>query len=219
MSPSGDGIQFVLIAIVCVGGFVGLAVLAIRSSKKWMAELIGQAAHLGWQKVDDPSRAPAAVIEAARSRRTVLLLHHPQRQVWLCWHRWTETSTSADGRQSSSRTHDLTTYFVAVPGSFPDMSVVRRTKLGGLLKPKRGVGTGDDDFDRRFVVKPSGSPQAARVVTPRMAEALRAGEVPEFSLSSNVLSTSHHTRPDWRELEPRAEQLGRLARLLASQVA
>jgi hypothetical protein len=212
-TPS-DGALFFLLAALCVGGFAVLAFVAIRSSKKWMAELLAQARRLGWQKIDSRAQAPAAVAESARSPRSVLLLYHQERQIWLSWHRWTESTTSSDNRSSSSRTHDLTTYFVALPGPFPDLSVVRRTKVGGFLKARRGLGTGDEDFDRSFAVKPPDSEQAVRAITPRLAHALKANEVPEFSVTSNVLSTVHHSPPDWRRLQPHAEQLGRLVHLL-----
>jgi hypothetical protein len=145
----------------------------------------------------------------------VLLLYHQQQRIWLSWHRWTETSTSSGGRSTSS-THNLTRYFLALPGSFPDMSVVRRTKIGAFFKARRGLGTSDEDFDRRFVIKPTDLPQAARVVTPQLADALKTGELPEFSITQNLLGTSYDTAPDWRELQPRAEQLSRLAHLLMS---
>jgi len=220
MFQLGEGSMSDLIAVACVGGIIALAFLAflaVRSAKKWMAELLEQARRLGWQKVDDPSQAPPVVAEAARSRRSVLLLYHQQRRIWLSWHRWTETSTSGDGRSSSSRTYNLTRYFVALHGPFPDMSVVRRTAIGAFLKARRGVGTGDEEFDRRFAIKPTDSPQAARVVTPPLGHALKTGQVSEFSITSNILGTGDHSQPDWRKLQPHAEQLSHLARLLMSR--
>jgi len=115
-------------AVACLGGFILLAAIAIRSAKKWMAEFLRQAARLGRRQVDDPAGAPAVVVEAARSHRSVLPLYHGERGVWMSWHRWTETSGS-----------NLTRYFVALPGSFPDMSVVRRTRMGALFTA-RGLG-------------------------------------------------------------------------------
>jgi hypothetical protein len=212
MSSLGEGQLFGLIAVACLGGFIILAAIAIRSAKKWMAQFLRQAARLGWRQVDDPAGAPAVVVEAARSHRSVLLLYHHERGAWMSWHRWTETSGSSDNRSTTTR--NLTRYFVALRGWFPDMSVVRRTQMGAFFKARRGLGTGDEDFDRAFVIKPTDSPQAVRVVTPRLAQALKVGEVPEFSITANVVDMSFDSAPDWRELQPRSEQLSRLARLL-----
>jgi hypothetical protein len=212
MSSLGEGQLFGLIAVACLGGFIVLAAIAIRSAKKWMAEFLRQAGRLGWHKVNDPARAPMVVVEAARSRRSMLLLYHRERGVWMSWHRWTETSGSGDSRSTS--THNLTRYFLALPGRLPDMSVVRRTRIGAFFKARRGLGVGDENFDRSFVIKPTNSPQAARLVTPRLAQALTAGQVPEFSITSSVLDVSVNSAPDWRDLQSRAEQVSRLARLL-----
>ena len=219
MPAWSEGALFILIAVACVGGFVAFAVVAVRSSKKWMAQLLEQAGRLGWQKVDDPSVAPPVVAEMARSPRSVLLLYHRERGIWLSWHRWRESSSrpGGDGRSTSTSTYDLTSYLVALNGPFPDMSVIARTKVGGFLKARRGLGTGDQDFDRRFVIKPGDSPQAAQVVTPHLVHALKTGEVPQFSITKGFLGTSDNAALDWRQLQPRADQLSHLARLLMSR--
>src|SRR5215218_7308895 len=112
MFELGEGLMAGLIAAACLGGIVAVVILAVRSANKWLAEFLRQAGRLGWQKVDDPARAPSVVAEAARSRRSVFLLYHEKGRIWLSWHRWTETSTSSGGR-STSQTHNLTRYFVA----------------------------------------------------------------------------------------------------------
>jgi hypothetical protein len=48
MSSLGEGQLFGLAAVTCLGGFMVLVAIAIRSAKKWMAEFLRQARRLGW---------------------------------------------------------------------------------------------------------------------------------------------------------------------------
>ncbi len=218
-----------LCVAAAVVGIVLLIVLGVRSARRERERfqtLCAYAVRQGWLLLDRQATptAPVGLAEAAKSRRSRLLMVRGRAgfPMWLSWHHWQETSStssynSSTGRYESSSTtttHNLTRYFLALAGRHPAMSVQRRTKLGGLLKSRRGLGTGDAEFDRAFLVSPKDSVPATRQLTAPMRQALLAGAVPPWSITDGLLVTAYDDVPTLENLEPRAAAIEWLATLL-----
>lgn len=195
--PVGIG---VVIAAVLASIVVLAIVLSARERRK-LSELLEYADSHGWHAVPDPIGLPPPVAEAALSKRSMLFRRYRTWPLWISWHRWTETSRSSTFNSSTQRwesrttsiTHDLTRYFMVLPGNFPDMVVHRR--------------------DRQLVVKP---PEAMlpEAIPPELRQALLAGTVPPFGIAGNVLTTRYDDRPFPDDLQLRAEEVKRLALML-----
>ena len=202
--------------------FIILGVVSAKAERRRINELLAHAATQGWERTNDVTRMPPAVAEAARSGRSRLFLRHRYSPMWISWHRWTETSSSSSYNSSSGRwessssttTHNLTRYFAALSGYFPDVSVERRTKIGAFLKHRRGVGTGWDVFDRMYVVKPTDDPAAVRVINPRLMQALTAGAAGPFKIAGSVVSLSDGSPIRREDLQRRTDELRRLIALI-----
>jgi hypothetical protein len=200
--------------VIVVSAIIVLAVVGTVQARKRMRELLAYAAANGWSQGEGVAQLPPVVAKVLRSRRSKLALHRQDRPMWMAWHRWSEETHTSTSNTSSSRTYDETHYFLALPRVFPDMSVARRTKVGAFFKPRRGIGTGDDEFDRLFVIKPVESLEAIRTVNSRLMQALRSGTVPPFAITGNVLHTRYDDVPSTANLMPRTGAISGVARLL-----
>jgi hypothetical protein len=215
---ASTGMLVVLGVAAVITLLVVLGVIGSKVARKRRAELLAHASTLGWEPTTDFTQLPPAIAAVARSNRSQLFLRHRTSPMWISWHRWTESSSSynsSSGRwESSSTTHDLTRYFAALPGYFADMTVERRTKIGAFFKPRRGVGTGDDAFDRMFVVKPADDIAVIRQVNARLMGALAAGAVGPFRIDGNIASLADNSWLRREDLRRRTDELRRLASLL-----
>jgi hypothetical protein len=181
--------------------------------RRQMRELREHIAARGWRPVVRDEPMPGPVASAARSRRSRLAVATQEPYpLWLVWHRWTESSGTGDNRTTS--THNLTRYFLLLGAGYQDMEVVKRTALGGLFMPVRGAGTGDADFDKRFLVRGLGEHQAVRLLTPELRAAMLAGEVPAWEVSAGVLISAYSVAPSVATFQPRADTLVALAGML-----
>lgn len=205
------GIFFGVFALIIPLVIVLAVALWVRERRR-QERLYGYALSLGWQPVHRSAPLPPVVAEAAGSRRTRLVLatRLHGRAMWLVWHQWTETV----GDTTSTR--NLTRYFVWLGPSYPEVRLDRRTGLGGLLKPVRGVGTGDAEFDRRFLIRGPGEHAAGRLLSPAVREGMVAGRVPPWQISGGVLIMAHKDTPRVENLQPWADTAGYLAGLLAA---
>lgn len=207
-----------------IAGLILLGVHSARRDRERYQAFLAYAFQQGWLVLDRRAAVPPGVVQAARSRRSKLLMvrQRPGSQLWLSWHRWQETSTSSSynsttgmhDRRSTTTTHNLTRYFLTLAGDHPAMSVRPRTKLGGFLKGRRGMGTGDDTFDRAFLIKPMDSPAAVRELTAAMRRALLARAVPPWSIADGMLITEYSDAPDQQNLAERTAAVERVASLL-----
>jgi hypothetical protein len=164
----------------------------------------------GWHRSLD--RLPASLTAVAKSRRSQLLMW-TQREgytIWLSWHRWQE-STGSDN-MNNSRTRDLTQYFVELPRRYPDASVLPR--IGGFLNPVRGIGTGDADFDRAFVIKPTDNMAAISLVTPQIRAAMRDRRIPPWQIAGDLLILADYRPPSVATLNATVDVAVHTARLL-----
>ncbi|MFD0899044.1 hypothetical protein [Actinomadura sediminis] len=170
------------------------------------------AAEYGWRPAAVDESTPGPVAEAARSRvaRLAITTEQPY-ALWLVWHRWSESSAGND----TSSVRDLTRYFLLLDPGFPDVDVVRRTRLGGAFMPVRGAGTGDAAFDKRFLVRGPGEREVSRLLTDELREAMLADRVPAWEISGDVLITTYADAPTTATLQPRADTITDLARTLA----
>jgi hypothetical protein len=182
-----------------------VVVVVARRERGRVAELHGYAAQSGWQPITGP--APEPVARDARSRRCKLALggqrgpHH----LWVVWHQWTESSGS--GQTYSSRRRNRTRYYLWLGPHYPDVSLRRRTGIGAFFKPVRGVGTGDAVFDKAFLVRPGGSDEPLRLLTPPLREAMLAGRLPIWAITGGVLITAYDDVPRIENLQPRADAI------------
>lgn len=205
---------FIALATLTGVVIVGSAVRGRRRTKQFRAH----AAACGWRPLTADQPVPGPVASAARSRRTKLAFAAEREYpLWLVWHHWIETSGTGDSR--STKTHDLTSYFLPLGPGFQDVEVVGRTALGGFFKPVRGAGTGDPAFDKRFLVRGLGEQQAVRLLTPELRAAMVAGEVPAWTVRARVLISSYSSPPSAETLEPRADALIAVARMLTAPTA
>lgn len=187
-----------------------MIVLAAKRQRRRLEEFNRHAAQCGWYPVT--SAVPGLVGTAARSRRARLVLGTRQGfELWLVWHRWRESNGE------SSTTHDLTRYFLWLGPPYPTLRLERRTSIGGFLKPVRGVGTGDAEFDKRFMVRSTTQHEALRLVTPAIRQAMLAGNLPEWAITDGVLFISYHDEPFAETLQPRTDTIIQLARTLTAE--
>lgn len=204
---------FGLMALVVAGIVWGV----LRNSRRIKA-LHAHAAQCGWWPITADQPMPGPVAHAARSRRTRLAVATTRGQpMWLIWHRWTESSGVGDDRTSS--THDLTRYFLLLGPGYEDVEVIKRTAIGGLFMPVRGVGTGDAEFDKRFLIRGPGEHQAVGLLTPPIRAAMLAGHAPAWAVSAGVLISAYSVPPSVETLEPRANALVVLSRMLTGPTA
>lgn len=215
--PVGTGI--VIAAVFAV--IVTLALTLSARERRHLNELLEYAARQDWYPVSDPSGLPPIVADALLSKRSRLFRRLDTMPLWISWHQWTEISrggvyngsTQRWENRTRSATHDLTRYFVALHGTFPDMAIERR------LRPDP---SGAGPFERRFLVK-LGDVKPADVkpgdeapahVPQRLAQALLAQTVPPFTITGNVLIVRFDDRPTRANLSIRADEVRRLALLL-----
>lgn len=190
------------------------AVMAAARERRRREQLHAHAAQWGWRPVTIAAPAPGPVSEAARSRRSRLVLGTRLQgfDLWLVWHQWTESTGSGDSTTSTTRNH--TRYFLWLGGSYPDLRLERRSRIGAFLKPVRGIGTGDAEFDRHFLVRGARGHEALRVLTPDVRHAMMTGRLPVWRISGGVLITGHQDVPRVENLQPHADVIVYLARML-----
>jgi hypothetical protein len=205
--PVGTG--FIIAAVVAL--IVTLTVTVSVRERRQFNELLDYAAREDWHPVPDPAGLPPVVTEALFSKRSKLLRRYRTMPLWVSWHQWTEISrggafnytTQRWENRTSSTTHDLTRYFVALPGTFPEMAVERRP---------RPDPSGATPFERRFIVRP-GDEVYSRLPQ-RLTQALLAQTVPPFVIANNVLIVRYDDRPTRTNLSIRADEVRRLTLLL-----
>src|SRR5262249_16914087 len=152
--------------------------------RREFSELLEYVSRQDWHPVPDPSGLPPVVADALLSKRSKLFRRFHTMHLWVSWHQWTEISrggaynapTTACQNRTRSATHDRTRYCAALPGTFPDMSVERRS---------RPDPAGPGAFERRFVVK--AGDEGGVQVPQKLAQALLAQSVPPFRINNNVL--------------------------------
>jgi hypothetical protein len=205
---------------IMVAGFVALfavlATWAVRRHRGQKARLRAHAAQLGWHPIVGP--APDLVAESAASGRTELALgtHHSGFDVWMVWHLWYESSSSPGNGTQSMR--NLTRYFLWLGPAYPDVRLARRSGVGAFFDPVRGIGTGDAEFDKRFVIKPSDRPEVIPMVTPVIRQAMLAGHFLNWQISGGLLILAYADRPRIENFQPRADGIAHLAGLLTHGV-
>ena len=200
---------FVSLFIVALIVLIVLAVKGYRRERRRRAELDLYATQLGWQPIAGP--VPEPVAKDVRSRRNKLALStqrgpHP---LWLVWHQWTESNG-----ETSTTTRNLTRYYIWLGQGHPDIQLRRRSRIGAFFKPVRGVGTGDAAFDRAFLVRPSGTYEHQRLLTPQLRAAMVARQVPAWRITGGVLIIGYGDVPRIENLQPRADVICYLAQAL-----
>lgn len=204
---------FVFLAVLSFltvgGGFAVLVVVAVRHQRRRRDQLRAYAAQTGWSPIAEPMPGPVA--EDARSRRCKLALgtRRGRHTIWMVWHQWVESTGD------SSSTRNLTRYYLWLGPSYPDIALRRRTRVGALLMPVRGAGTGDAAFDRAVLVR-AGDGAAQRLLTPPLREALLTRRLPLFQITGGLLVTAYGDPPRIENLEPRADAIRSLADALAT---
>jgi hypothetical protein len=198
---------------VFIGVIAVVLILVVGSTRRERARrqhLWTYALRSGWSRVPTDAALPWPVVEAAGSVRARMVVgaRIDRFDVWLVWHHWTESG-------SENSTRDLTRYFVWLGRPRPDVRVVRRTRLGAALFPVRGAGTGDAEFDERFVVRGVDDAAALDVLTPVVRQAMVAGDLPGWEVLDGTLITAYDDVPTVEDLQDRANAITEIARLLA----
>jgi len=220
MGSFSIGTVVVLVIVVLVIGWT----VSAQRQRQQVEDLMTTLSGSGWTS-PDPSEIPAAIAPAAASRRSQVFVTRQvgQRQLWVSWHRWTETRTvpvasgssvSGMGQRTETTVRHLTRVWTQVPG-LPNLQVVGRTWLGGLLMARRGVGTGDDEFDRKFAIKPSTSAAAAIAVNTQVRELLLGLRVGGVSILDGLLCVSYGSPLTSAVLQPRIDTTISLAEAFA----
>ncbi|HZM80001.1 MAG TPA: hypothetical protein VFC19_30065 [Candidatus Limnocylindrales bacterium] len=222
LSVAGEGGPPVGTGIVIAAVFALIATLVVTVTareRRHFSELLQYAEREDWHPVSDPAGLPPIVTDALFSKRSKLFRRFRTMPLWVSWHQWTEISRGGAFNDSTQRwesrtsttTHDLTRYFVALPGTYPEMTIERRP---------RPDPSGPRPFDRRFKVM-SGDGRAGDEISDisvnvpqRLAEALLAQTVPPFMITSNVLIVRYEDRPTRANLSMRADEVRRLTLLL-----
>lgn len=219
-TPAVAGVGTTVAAVIVFGGAAALmVVLAVasrgagRRERALLRELSAYAMECGWRTVPATSPLPAPVARAARSRNTRLVLAADAggAATWLVWHHWVQST----GQISAVR--DLTRCFVRLGPAVPDAVVRRRTRLGTLVRPVRGVGTGDPAFDHRFLVRGHDGDAVRRLLTPELRREMLAGRLPPWSIHEGMLIVRHQSPPRANNLRPWAAAAARFARLLTAR--
>jgi len=150
----------------------------------------------GWSVV--PAAEAAAELGPLvtwRAARRVMVRHGDAGDFWFTWHFW--ISYHRHGRAIIPQHHHRSRFIAPLSNSPTDglIAIQRRSPLGRTLKRVWGMGTGDAEFDRRFVVKPADDPVAVAIATPAVREALMSGAIPPFSVFRNFVSLSYEYPP------------------------
>jgi hypothetical protein len=182
-----------------------VAVMIVRRERRRVAELHAHAAQYGWQPITGPVPEPVARDARARHCKLALGVRRGPHHLWVVWHQWIEST--GGGQYSSSRKRNRTHYYLWLGPGYPDVSLRRRTGMGGLFKPVRGVGTGDAAFDKAFLVRPGDSDEPRRLLTPPLREAMLAQRLPLWSITDGVLITTYNEVPRVENLQGRADAI------------
>jgi hypothetical protein len=219
--PATAGTHVFAIAVLVIAVFlvamlvlvvVGI-VMAVKRQRRRLEQFHVHAAQCGWRPVASVAPLPGPVGEAARSRRTRLMLGAQQAfALWLVWHQWTESTGSGDSTTHTTR--NLTQYFLWLGPSYPTVRLERRTSVGAFFKPVRGIGTEDAEFDKRFMIRGPGEHEALRLLTPAVRQAMVAGYLPAWAIAGGVLILAYGDAPTVQTLQPRADIITYLARML-----
>jgi hypothetical protein len=197
---STDSMGPALVGVGCVLLLVLAVIVLVRYGRRRQAELDERAAGYGWAvigKVGLPTPLTAVI-----RRGTVHRVWHRSTAAgpeWCIWHYW--STSSGFGKDSSTKRHNRTDFVAAVPGrALPNLKLTRRTSLGAAIRPVRGVGTGDPEFDRRFLIAPANGP-GATVVGPRIRSMMLAGDLPAWHLAGNFVFFAVDSAPTGRMFE------------------
>jgi len=172
----------------------------------------GYATAHGWQPVTEPDPDwkpdPALYGFSSRFQRCHLALSTRigERTVMMAWF-WGIQPIPP----SSYAPRNDTRYLVQLPAGYPDMQVRRRNRIAALVHPVQGVGTADPLFDRAFSTY---SAAAARLLTPRLRQAMLDGWFPAWEISDGMLITEYEGWPSIENLYHRAEIIDRIAEML-----
>lgn len=213
MSPEAVFVVVGVAMVVIFGGLItlmiSLGMRAVKRERMRRAQLWAYAAQVGWQPLQPGIPVPGPVADAARSRRSQMVVRTRLREfdMWLVWHQWTESTSSGDS--TTTQTRHLTRYYLWPNRPYPNVQLVGRTRIGASLMPVRGAGTGDAEFDRRFLVR--GTPE---LLSPALRQAMLAGSVPVWQLNGGTLITAYNDSPRPDTLQYRAEVISQIARCL-----
>jgi hypothetical protein len=199
---SGFGVFFALVIVLMIVG--------MRRERARRERLRAYAVQHGWRRLTPDAPVPGPVAKAAASRRTQLAFATNLRgfDLWLVWHRWTESSGS--GENSTHHTRHLTRYFLWPGRPCPQVRLMRRTRIGASFMPVRGLGTGDPEFDRRFLMR--GDERFA--ISSALRQAMIVDELPAWDISDGILTTEYRDAPTADNLQWRADAIARIAQLL-----
>jgi hypothetical protein len=199
-------------------GFITLVVVVVvkaaQRENRRQEQLRAHALSCGWHPVPLGAPLPPPVVAAAGSRRSKLVLGTRIQgfDLWLVWHQWTESTSTGDSTTYS--THNLTRYFLWPGRPYPDVRLGRRTRIGASLMPKRGIGTGDTEFDKRFLVRGGPGTEPLGLLTPGLRQAMLAGNLPTWEIAGGVLTTAYNDIPSIENLQYRANLIVHIVRLL-----
>ncbi|TYK52440.1 hypothetical protein [Actinomadura decatromicini] len=210
-----------VIAAFMIAGIVA-GVVAAKRERRRRAEFLLFAESHGWTAEIDPAAYPDPVATAGQSPRTQCTLEKRIGAQWIImnWHRWTETVIEPGrGSDDSDRvreiTKDLTRYFALLSTSIPDMTVKRRSRVGGRLR--RNQATGDPRFDRTFRIEHRPGTEVASFLTPDLRADMLTKTVPLWEIENGVLILAFEDRPTIDNLDARAIATGRVAARLLGE--
>lgn len=193
------------------GGLLGqLESYAERRERAEVAPIQDYALDAGWSAFGPPVPPPVDVAVRSPLTKLALTCQVGGHQVWMVWQRW--PGSDADGRGPLG----LTRFYVWLEDHYPDMQVRRRDTLSLLVLPVQGIGTGEPEFDRHYMIKSTGSDAPLRVLTPAVRQVMIAGRAREWEISAGTLIHTYEDKERVETLQGRAEGVANFAQLLLS---
>lgn len=135
--------------------------------------------------------------------------------VWVVWHEWVQNIHESDG-DTRRRVREQTRYLLWLGPNHPDMEVKRRTSIGSTVMPARGIGTGDAEFDRAFVVHSLQGSYARQLMGPQVRRLALVSSAPPWRIEGGMLVIEIPQKMQVETLEPTVSWLVNLAAALAS---
>jgi hypothetical protein len=205
----------VLVAAPLLGWVVRSARAETRRVHDADAAFVAAARADGWSVVAPTVAAKVlGTLVTWKPARLVMTRPNDAGDLWFTWHYW--VTYSSNGRVTMAERHHRGRYYTRLPVASPArlIAVQRRSTLGATLKAVRGIGTGDAEFDRRFMVKPVNDPGGAALATPLVRAALMSGTIPPFSVYGGFAMITFEDRPREQTLAERTQAIVTLASLL-----
>ncbi|QDP94866.1 hypothetical protein FOE78_02075 [Microlunatus elymi] len=157
MDMGGFATVMVILMMVIVAFAVVAWMVGQRAKEKREDEFGKLAASRGWQFLAEDNsyakRWQGKPFERGGRANNIILGHHRNRA--FCSFQYSYTSSSYNGKTTTTHTHNFMVVVVSLPAAVPEFSVGAEGAFGGKVAEAFGfhrINTGDDDFDNTFKI-------------------------------------------------------------------